>query len=145
MIGPAPQSQTDQFGDPSLRERLMADMSRLPRVTLGHSRRAPTGTVGFNIADHGPVGPPEAFLLGREFAHVHPAPECGLHAVLPQAWLEAAIRQGWAELHPLAGQPTVSAMTVFIYAPRTNDELTVVEQLVEAAHAWATSAANGAD
>jgi hypothetical protein len=37
------------------------------------------------------VGPPEAFLIDREFAHLHPAPDYSLHAMLPLELAQAAI------------------------------------------------------
>jgi len=30
-----------------------------------------------------PTGPQEAFMIGREFAHIHPIPDGSLHAALP--------------------------------------------------------------
>ena len=33
------------------------------------------------LAPGEPSGPPEAFLTGREFAHLHPAPDHSLHAM----------------------------------------------------------------
>lgn len=131
-----PQYQLEQVPDVPLSDRLIERVARLDGVELGASRRSPPGTVGFFLA--GSDGLPEAsFLLGNEFAHVHITHEHGLHLVLPEPVRTAAMRAGWAEPHPLAGRPTVSPLTVLVYAPRDAAELEVTARLVEAAWALA--------
>jgi hypothetical protein len=88
------------------------------------------------VADHA-KGPPEAFMLATEFAHVHPAPDFSLHLTLPEPVRSEAIAAGWAEPHPLAGEPTVSKLIVMLFAPRDANELTVITRLVEASWAYA--------
>jgi hypothetical protein len=39
---------------------------------------------------------------GREFAHLHPAPDYSLHAMLPTETATDAVEAGWAEPHPVA-------------------------------------------
>jgi hypothetical protein len=89
------------------------------------------------LDDASPEGPPEAFMVGREFAHLHPAPDQSLHAMLPPALAAEAIAAGWAELHPVARMGLIPETAVMIYAPRDDEELDVVEGLVRAAHAFA--------
>jgi hypothetical protein len=112
-------------------------LAGLREVQLGGSMRAPPGTVGFHLNPRACGGEADAFLLGREFAHVHLEDDCSLHAILPEPLRSAAIRAGWAEAHPLAGQPTVSPDTVMLYAPRDLREVEVLAQLVEAS--WANA------
>jgi hypothetical protein len=45
------------------------------------------------------AGPPEAFLIGREFAHLHPGADHSLHAMLPPDHAE-----GWG-FKSLAANP----------------------------------------
>jgi hypothetical protein len=85
----------------------------------------------------GAGGPPEAFMVGNEFAHLHPAPDQSLHMMLPPALAEEAIEAGWAEQHPLASRGLISPTAVMVYAPRNDSERQVVEQLVRASHAFA--------
>ncbi len=47
-------------------------------------------------------GPPEGFMIGQEFAHLHPGPDQSLHMMLPPQLAEEAIEAGWAEQHPVA-------------------------------------------
>lgn len=82
-------------------------------------------------------GPPEAFMIGQEFAHLHPGPDQSLHIMLPPQLAEEAIEAGWAEQHPVARRGLIPANAVMVYAPRDDEERDVVEQLVRASHAFA--------
>ena len=92
------------------------------------------------LAPGEPSGPPEAFLVGREFAHLHPAPDHSLHAMLPLDVAEAAVAAGWAEPHPVALRGLIPRNAVMLYAPRDEAELAIVERLVRASHAFARPA-----
>lgn len=130
-----PQTQLDQQPRAPLSAALIDHAAGLSGVRLAASRRAPPGTTGFHL--DGGRGPARAFMLGTEFAHVHPGPDNSLHMTLPPALRDAAITAGWAEPHPMAGLPTVSADLVMVYAPRDAAELTVATQLVTAAWRYA--------
>lgn len=130
----APHSQIDQIVPEarSLAADLIERLAGLDHVTLGHSLRAPPGSVGFYLDRAQCCGDGKAFLLGDEFAHVHLDDDCSLHVILPEPLRSAAMAAGWAEAHPLAGQPTVSPDTVMLYAPRDAGEVGVLADLVEA-------------
>ena len=76
-------------------------------------------------------------MIADEFAHVHPAPDHSLHAMLPLEFAAEAIEAGWAELHPVARKGLLPHNAVMLYAPRDDGELDVVERLVRASHAFA--------
>jgi hypothetical protein len=128
----APHSQIDQLSKDGRRlsQALVQQLSDLDHVEFGPSYRAPPGTVGLYLQAEHCCDYPRAFLLGREFAHIHLKDDGSLHAILPEPLRTAAIRMGWAEAHPLAGQPTVSLDTVMIYAPRNMEEVDIIAQLV---------------
>ncbi|MBX3563586.1 MAG: hypothetical protein KF730_03310 [Sphingomonas sp.] len=130
----APHSQIDQIVPEAhaLALALIERVGGLAHVELGGSLRAPPGTVGLHLQPSACCGSARTFLLGREFAHVHLEDDCSLHAILPEPLRSAAIEAGWAEAHPLAGQPTVSPDTVMLYAPRDAAEIEILVQLVEA-------------
>jgi len=86
-------------------------------------------------------GPREAFLIGREFAHIHPLPDGSLHVALPPAVAEDAIAQGWAEVHPVARMGLIPANVVMLYAPRDDAEAGVALALVREALAFARGGA----
>lgn len=142
----APHGQLDQFPAESLTPALLARVRRLEGVSLGTSLRAPPGTVGFFLPGAEPRGSQgseevadeladaeEDFMLGREFAHVHPEPDGSLHLVMAEPLRRQALQAGWVEAHPLAGRPTVPRSLVLAYAPRDEAELEVVFGFVEAA------------
>lgn len=133
----APHSQVDQLVPPVERRRLglavIARAEALADISLGPSRRAPPGSVGFYLDEASCCPNPDAFLLGREIAHVHLEDDGSLHAVLPPDLHRLAIERGWAEPHPMAGMPTVSPRTVMLYAPRDDHEVDVIAGLVLAA------------
>lgn len=130
----APHSQLEQIMPAEARR----DLSRMlierlagePHVRLGWSMRAPPGTIGLFLEPGHGCGDARAFLLGDEFAHIHVEDDGSLHAILPEPLRTRAIEAGWAEPHPLAGQPTVSPDTVMIYAPRDEEEVDIVAGLV---------------
>lgn len=133
----APHSQIDQLVPPMERRRLglavIAQAEALADVSLGPSRRAPPGSIGFYLDEASCSADPDAFLLGREIAHVHLQDDGSLHAVLPPELHRLAIERGWAEPHPMAGMPTVSPRTVMLYAPRDDHDVDVIAGLVMAA------------
>ena len=83
------------------------------------------------------TGPPEAFMIAQEFAHLHPGPDQSLHMMLPPQVAEEAIEAGWAEQHPVARRGLIPANAVMVYAPRNDDERGVVEQLIRASYDFA--------
>ena len=105
-------------------------------------RASPLWTRGFPQIEESDAcsqcgGSNEAFLLGNEFAHHHPKEDGGLHLVLPPTWHAAAIERNWAVPHTLAGQATVSRLTLLIFAPRDADERNVVRRLIEVSESFA--------
>jgi Family of unknown function (DUF5519) len=132
-----PQQQLEQIPDQANYEAFHQVVAAWPGVIKRPSLRAPIGTVGLFLPDADANGPDEAFLLGTEFAHLHPLPDGSLHMVLPPSVHAAAIEAGWGIPHPMAGMPTVSPQTILIYAPRDAAEREAVRQLISAAEAYA--------
>jgi phospholipase/carboxylesterase len=85
------------------------------------------------------VGPKEAFMVGREFCHVHAQGDFSLHAALPLAVAAAADGAGWAEPHFLVHTGQVPATIVMLYAPRDLTEQAVVLRLVRASYEFAVN------
>jgi Family of unknown function (DUF5519) len=113
----------------------------LPGVVEDPSRISVPGARALVLASGEPIGPPEAFLVDREFAHLHPAPDHSLHAMLPTDTATEAVAAGWAEPHPVALRGLIAPTAVMLYAPRDDPELAVIERLVRASHAFARSGA----
>jgi hypothetical protein len=109
----------------------------LPGVVEEPSRISVPGARALVLGPDEAPGPPEAFLIDREFAHLHPAPDHSLHAMLPLDTVAEAVAAGWAEPHPVALRGLIPATAVMLYAPRDEAELDVIESLVRASHAFA--------
>ena len=118
-------------------ERLADRVFALPGVVEQPSRISVPGARALVLAPGEPGGPPEAFLIDREFAHLHPAPDHSLHAMLPTETVTDAVAAGWAEPHPVALRGLIPPTAVMVYAPRDEAELEVIESLVRASHAFA--------
>lgn len=101
------------------------------------SRISVPGARALTLSAGEPVGPPEAFMIDREFAHLHPAPDHSLHAMLPPDIASEAVDAGWAEAHPVARMGLIAPTAVMLYAPRDEAELAVIEALVRTSHAFA--------
>jgi hypothetical protein len=132
-----PQQQLDQIPDRANYDAFRQIVEAWPGVIKAPSMRAPHGTIGLYLDPKEAKGPREAFLLGTEFAHLHPLPDGSLHMVLPPDVHAAAIAAGWGLPHPMAGLPSVSSQTILIFAPRDAAERDVVADLIRAAEGFA--------
>jgi hypothetical protein len=121
-------------------DELASRVFALPGVVEEPSRISVPGARALVLAKGEPAGPPEAFLIDREFAHLHPDPDHSLHAMLPTETVAEAVAAGWAEPHPIALKGFIPPTAVMLYAPRDEAELAVIEGLVRASHAFARAA-----
>ena len=132
-----PHTQLDQQpGDSRQRQRLATALFGLPGVIERPSRISVPGARALWL-EEGAAGPPEAFMVGVEFAHLHPGRDQSLHAMLPPELVDEAVETGWAEVHPVARRGLIPPNAVMLYAPRDDEEREVVEDLVRASHAFA--------
>lgn len=132
-----PHTQLDQQPvDREQRDRLASVVFALPGVEERPSRISVPGARALWLAE-GAAGPPEAFMIEQEFAHLHPGPDQSLHLMLPPELAVDAVGAGWAEQHPVARRGLIPANAVMVYAPRDDAEREIVEQLVGASHAFA--------
>jgi len=133
-----PHTQLDQQpADPSIREQLAARLFALPGVVERPSAISVPGARALTLRQPGPRSP--MFLVGSEFAHLHPAPDFSLHAALPLELMIEAVEAGWAEPHPIARLGLIPDTIVMLYAPRDENELDMVAGLVTATHALLVS------
>jgi hypothetical protein len=133
-----PHTQLDQQPiDSRWTDELARRVFALPGVVEEPSRISVPGARALVLAPGEAIGPPEAFLIDREFAHLHPAPDHSLHAMLPVDVVTEAVATGWAEPHPVALRGLIPPTAVMLYAPRDEAELDIIERLVGASHAFA--------
>ena len=81
----------------------------------------------------------QAFMIGREFAHIHPHPDSGsMHVmVTPEDALEVT-RKGWGEDHYLVTQGHFPPGLVLIFSPRDDEELETIKLIVQRSYEFAT-------
>ncbi len=136
------QQLTDQPGDPAVREELARHLFDLPGVVEQPSAVSVPGARALCLSGEEPAGPAEAFMVGREFAHLHPPPDYSLHLALPTAEAERAIALGWAEWHPLVAHGLMPRNVVMVFAPRDEEEAQAVEHIVRCSWRFARGEAD---
>ena len=105
----------------------------MPDVVVGPSHVSVPGARAFHLPSC--ANPADAgFMIGREFAHLHPPDDGSLHMSLPAEIVRTVVDNGWAELHPLAGKHGLPGNIVMVYGPRDDAELQIVAALVRASH-----------
>lgn len=121
---------------PELSAELLRRVAEFPGVTLGATRISLPGATGFQLDDNLALAQPNAIVGGREFAHVHP--DGSLHASLHPDTARAAVKAGWAIMHPWANQRAGWEGFVMIYTPVNEAELEIVFQLVQSSYKFVT-------
>ncbi|MEM9651188.1 MAG: luciferase family protein [Actinomycetota bacterium] len=132
-----PHTQLDQNAPPDLQQELADFMFGLACVDEGPSQISVPGARAMLLRQGCSAGPPEAFMIDREFCHLHPPSDGSLHLNLPEETGRIAIERGWAEHHPLARRGIIPTTVVMVYGPRDRAELDVVKLLVAASHGFA--------
>jgi hypothetical protein len=133
-----PHTQLDQQPDGTeQRDMLAAEVFSWPGVVERPSRISVPGARALWLDEGVPAGPVEAFMVGREFAHLHPGADQSLHAMLPLELAKEAVDAGWAEPHPVARLGLIPMTAVMLYAPRDDAEREVVAGLVQASYDYA--------
>lgn len=112
----------------------------LPDVEERPSLVSVAGARALWLRADAPTGPPEAFMVGREFAHIHPLPEASMHLALPPELAREAVAKGWAEQHPVARLGYIPDTILMVYGPRDADEVEVAWTLLRASYAYAREA-----
>lgn len=123
-----PHQQLTQNGSAVLREMLYERILTLPGVIEGPDRAStPLGTQTFLLEPEYAGGPPQAFLIGNEFAHLHPDHDGSLHLTLPRSSSDEIVARGWGEIHIDTGPfRRGSPIFMMIYGPRDEDELEII-------------------
>ncbi|GBD08326.1 hypothetical protein HRbin22_00560 [Candidatus Thermoflexus japonica] len=134
---PMPHQQLTQNAPPALQEALFERARALPGVRVAPSRVSVPGARAFYLEPEWARGPSEAFILGHEFAHLHPPYDGSLHLTLPPEQAERVVERGWGEFHPLVAQGALPPTYVMVYGPRDETELEVVWRIFRASYAFA--------
>lgn len=136
--GEIPHSQLDQQpADSQHVDAIFAEALSWPAVLGRPSEISIEGARALTLDGSVTSGPAEAFVVGREFCHVHAQGDFSLHATLPVPLAKAAESAGWAEPHFLVHSGRAPATVVMLYAPRDEREREVVLSLVRASYEFA--------
>jgi phospholipase/carboxylesterase len=125
-----PHLQLDQFPPEEALEELVETCLRIPFVRSKQSRMASPVSHALYLSDEFAAGPPEAFIDGNEFCHLHPLPEGTVHLTLPAVLRNEVTRLSWGEPHPIAAAGILTTLMT-VYAPRDRQEMDSVFGLVE--------------
>ena len=133
-----PHQQVSQNAPTVLQEALFERAATLPGVIVGRSHVSVPGARAFHLDDAHAAGPRDAFMVGTEFAHLHPEEDGSLHLVLPEPLARQVIERGWGEFHPMVQQGMMPPTNLMVFGPRDEAELEIVWSIVEASYANAT-------
>lgn len=137
-LGRLPHSQLTQHGPDDVVDALHAWCFALPNINNEVSGISVPGSRAL-ILRAGVHGNQAAFMIGREFAHIHPKPDNGsMHLMLPFEDVEAVKAAGWGEDHYLVTQGHFPPGLVMIFSPRNQDELDTIKQIVARSYEFAT-------
>ena len=131
-----PHTQLDQIAPVKMQQALAARIFAFDCVEEQPSPISVPGARALMLCTDCQAGPRDAFMMGREFAHLHPPYDGSLHAALPPDLAKEAIEMGWAEIHPIAAQMGTHNI-VMIFGPRDEDELETVYGLIRASRNYA--------
>jgi len=132
---PVPHRQLEQKIDESMRARLQGVFDQAQRnseekVFYRNSyfeKHTPALTLRTIRPDQG-----DACKSCGEIAHIHPS-DGSMHMILSPADASLVLEKGWGETHGLAGKALgLPASYMLIYAPRDEDDLKVVSQILGA-------------
>ena len=137
QTGPSmPHQQLSDNAPAEIQEKLFARARSLSGVRIGPSRVSVPGARAFFMEDTSKARP-DAFMIGSEFAHLHPSYDGSLHLILPAELANKVVKQGWGELHPMARGGDHSAVPLMVYGPRNDEELEVVWLILRASFEFA--------
>jgi Family of unknown function (DUF5519) len=136
-----PQRQRPETIDDQARQRLQSMMRTLAakhpellEVKLSKTEGRTTDAI-YARPDLATINPQaKSPILDHEIAHAHPS-ENSLHVWLSDPDARTVIEAGWGRRFPL---PFVNSGWIMVYAPRTVEEVELVEGIVRAGIAWIT-------
>jgi hypothetical protein len=133
-----PHTQLDQQPDTRVRAQLIRRVATIPGVEARLTDAPAPGALALCVTSV-PARSTGGSQAAGEFGHLHAHPDCSLHLCLPAALAAQVIAGGWGEPHHEPGTEAAEGSTVLmIYAPRTEEELEVIVDLLVRAHQFAT-------
>ncbi|MEM9332322.1 MAG: hypothetical protein AAGA53_13420 [Pseudomonadota bacterium] len=133
-----PHSQLNQHGTDEIVSKLHEWCFSLPNVNNEHSRISVPGARALVLHDQCDCNA-DAFMVGREFAHIHPHPDNGsMHVKVSAKDAKDIIEAGWGEDHFLVTLGRYPPGLIMVFSPRDDEELNVIKKIVTRSYAYAT-------
>ncbi|KAK3686668.1 hypothetical protein LTR37_019599 [Vermiconidia calcicola] len=139
-----PQRQKPEVLTPSVKDRLHGIPAKYCNenpdiLTLDLSKTEGKSTDAIYAKPDLPGRHPSAQdkILGNEIAHVHPA-ENSLHVWLSGPDAKTVVEKGWGERFPLSAMGLCHPSLVMVYAPRSAEDVDVIEEIVKAGVGYLT-------
>ncbi|CAB9515230.1 Inherit from NOG: Conserved hypothetical, protein [Seminavis robusta] len=135
-----PHSQLNQHGPPNVIQKLHEwCFAALPHVVNEPSGISVPGARALVLHKDCKQCNQKAFMINREFAHIHPAPDLGsLHVVMDAKDAADVKAAGWGEDHYLVTQGRLTPGFLLVYSPRDENELETVKFIVGRSYEFAT-------
>ena len=144
-IGPKPQTtscapheQLDQNPSAHVYEKFKGSAFNFPGVERRPSIISVPGAEAMWLTKKQDHCCGEAFLIGNEFAHVHPPHDGSMHMMLPREAVGELLNRGWGEPHPMALIGVIAPNAVMVYAPRDDAEVEIILRIIETSYRFAT-------
>lgn len=136
-----PHEQLDQLGSEEIWDELIRRSAELESVSIRPSIISVEGAQALWLDESLAKGPPESFVMEREFAHIHPRPDSSWHLQLPLELAVYTINAGWAEIHTTTWLGDSPPNSVMLFSPRNGEEMELIWALVLESYRFATGQA----
>ncbi|MEM9097143.1 MAG: hypothetical protein AAGC79_01355 [Pseudomonadota bacterium] len=134
-----PHSQLTQHGPDDVIDKLHAWCFSLSDVVNEPSAISVPGARALVLRD-GVECNQHAFMIGREFAHIHPHPDSGsMHLQLTAENAREVVETGWGEDHFFVTMGKLPPGLVMVFSPRDDVELKAVKKIVTRSYEFATA------
>ncbi|HIF18210.1 MAG TPA: hypothetical protein EYG50_02510 [Cycloclasticus sp.] len=127
-----PHEQLTQNPNAEWHERFKAKLFNFDEASRRPSIISVPGAEALWLNENQACNCTDGFMIGREFAHVHPVYDGSLHMALSSTDFQHVIDQQWGEKHPLAGMGPIPDTIALVYAPRDDEEIDTVLSIVQA-------------
>lgn len=134
----APHTQLDQNPPSNIYDLLKDRAFDFPEVERRPSAISVPGAEALWYVGEGGPRCEAAFMIGNEFAHVHPPHDGSLHLMLPREDVRELLDKGWGEMHPMALLGHIPPTAVMVFGPRDAREVELVLGIIGVSHAFAS-------
>ncbi len=133
----APHEQTSQNPDSSTHLVFKQRAFDFPFVERRPSIISVPGAEALWLPHDHAHGCRESFMLGNEFAHVHPQYDGSMHLMLPIECTRELFAKGWGEPHPMAASGMIPETAVMVFAPRDETEIETALKILATSYDFA--------